>query len=102
MNKTDKALELFMTQREIFVFSAKAIFMLMNKLVEEKRFDDTIKVFDQISEKFFEKKSKIEIVNLYSYALFKTVKISDKVSLTHIDKYLYDKHSLLNQIIFLS
>lgn len=82
MNKTDKALELFMTQREILGVSPKAIFILMNKLVEEKRFDDTIKVFDQISEIFFnpaERNFKFEITNLYSHALFEKVKISDKV-----------------------
>lgn len=46
LNKTDKALELFL-QEDFFKKSYKVTTMLMNKLLEEKRVDDTIKVGTQ-------------------------------------------------------
>ncbi|CAF0926849.1 unnamed protein product, partial [Didymodactylos carnosus] len=46
-NKTDKAIQLYMDKNldEIFKDSASAL-VLMNKLVEEKRFEDCIRVFE--------------------------------------------------------
>ncbi|CAF0726178.1 unnamed protein product [Rotaria sp. Silwood1] len=53
-NKTDLALELYMNEdlKNIFNDSASAL-VLMNKLIEEKRYDDAIKVFEHGSKRGF-------------------------------------------------
>ncbi|CAF4091725.1 unnamed protein product, partial [Rotaria magnacalcarata] len=53
-NKTNLALELYMneTLKNVFNDSASAL-VLMNKLIEEKRYDDAVKVFDFGSQRGF-------------------------------------------------
>ena len=51
MNKEDKAFEILKNEPEIFENSNKVLFILMNKLAEEKRYDDVIRTFNEFSEK---------------------------------------------------
>ncbi|CAF0894658.1 unnamed protein product [Rotaria sordida] len=53
-NKTDLALQLYMDEslKDIFNDSASAL-VLMNKLIEEKRYDDVVKVFEYGSKRGF-------------------------------------------------
>jgi len=53
-NKTDQALQLFMDDnlKNVFNDSASAL-VLMNKLIEEQRFDDALKVFEHGSKRGF-------------------------------------------------
>lgn len=57
LNKTDKALELFMKEEDSILqkfFTAGTI--LTNKLLEEKRYDDALKVLNKILNKVREEK----------------------------------------------
>jgi len=80
MNKTDKALEIFMNQPEFFGKSNKVFAILFNKLLEEKRYDDVIKIFKKISEDFYNAKGeeagfRPQVLNLVADALLQKVKL---------------------------
>lgn len=51
LKKTDIALELYLNE-EKFCKSVKVANMLMNKLLEESRYDDVVKVFDKLSKRY--------------------------------------------------
>jgi hypothetical protein len=81
MNKTDTALDLFMNNSEIFGESYKVFLILMNKLLEEKRYDDVIRVFNKNAERLYklkseEKGSAGQAFSLVSLALYEKVGIT--------------------------
>lgn len=70
LDKTDKALELFLKEEKtVLNQSAKACVLLMNKLYEEKRYDDIVKVFNKAEKTLFQNSMHFHCLELYFDAL---------------------------------
>lgn len=70
LNKTDIALDILNKSPEIFGDSLKVFLYLINKLVEEQKYDEAIDVFKKKSNVFFSARGRHnEILNLVSHAL---------------------------------
>lgn len=96
LNKTDRALELFLDENDSVLqkfYTAGTI--LMNKLLEEKRYEDTIKVLNRMLRKFRHDKksdpnSRLRTMDLSNLATEALLGINTSDALNHAKKMIAD------------
>jgi tetratricopeptide (TPR) repeat protein len=98
LNKTDIALDILNKSPGVFGDSFKVMLHLINKLVEEQKYDEAIDVFKRRADVFFTKNVRAnEILNLVSHALLEKNDAAAIESFKEIIKSL--KGSSLNMVV---
>lgn len=74
LNQTDKALEIYLSEDNLFQFQYRVTVLLINKLLEEKRYNDVVRVYDHFNRNLKkqppEKSNYFELYGLITEALY--------------------------------